>query len=28
VPVELVDGAARVPLPRDGATHDVRVVLG
>jgi cyclic beta-1,2-glucan synthetase len=28
VPTELIDGTARVSLPRDGATHEVRVVLG
>ena len=27
VPLEIVDGAARAPLPRDGATHEVRLVL-
>jgi cellobiose phosphorylase len=27
VPVELTGGAARVALPRDGGTHEVRVVL-
>ena len=28
VPVEIIEGAARFPLPREGTTHEVRVVMG